>query len=276
MLSPEGASRKGGMFEYAAASHCNLVVTQGTSIPCVLETAMSSDVAGFVSCVVLRDVMSDSGNVVLMEKGTQVVGEYRGNVRRGSKRMFVLWTLSALDKVVLPEPVAPEIRILRRVRTVRRRKVTRECACKSTYAGDRLRWGGPRSSYLRIPILCLSDRLPTNELHIRAASAWPEQNDWILLGFATHPRGSRWHSGYGHAGGILSTREMANPDGPPVSTAAWSHEKKSSLPKSVSSKSPSRSACRSIFPAVQAPVGSARLIWVASPYGRGHPSITSV
>ena len=69
----------------------NLLVTQGTSIPCVLETAMSSDVAGFVSCVVLRDVMSDSGNVVLMEKGTQVVGEYRGNVRRGSKRMFVLW-----------------------------------------------------------------------------------------------------------------------------------------------------------------------------------------
>jgi type IV secretion system protein VirB10 len=70
----------------------NLLVTQGTSIPCVLETAMSSDVAGFVSCVVLRDVMSDSGNVVLMEKGTQVVGEYRGNMRRGSRRMFVLWT----------------------------------------------------------------------------------------------------------------------------------------------------------------------------------------
>ncbi len=36
----------------------NLLVTQGTSIPCVLETAMSSDVAGFVSCVVhaRRDV----------------------------------------------------------------------------------------------------------------------------------------------------------------------------------------------------------------------------
>ncbi len=43
----------------------NTMVTQGTSIPCVLETAISSDVAGFVSCVVMRDVMSDSGNVVL-------------------------------------------------------------------------------------------------------------------------------------------------------------------------------------------------------------------
>ncbi|MGJ0427292.1 type IV secretion system protein VirB10 [Methylocystis sp.] len=70
----------------------HLMVTQGTAIPCVLETAMSSDVAGFVSCIVERDVMSDSGQVVLMEKGTQIVGEYRSNLRRGSRRMFVLWT----------------------------------------------------------------------------------------------------------------------------------------------------------------------------------------
>ena len=69
----------------------SLLVAQGTPIPCVLETAMSSDVPGFVSCVIARDVMSDDGHVVLMEKGTQVVGEYRGQVRRGSSRMFVLW-----------------------------------------------------------------------------------------------------------------------------------------------------------------------------------------
>ena len=69
----------------------SLLVAQGTPIPCLLETAMSSDVPGFVSCVVARDVMSDDGHVVLMEKGTQVVGEYRGQVRRGSSRMFVLW-----------------------------------------------------------------------------------------------------------------------------------------------------------------------------------------
>ena len=85
----------------------NFVVTQGTSIPCVLETAMSSDVAGFVSCVVLRDVMSDSGNVVLMEKGTQVVGEYRGNVRRGSKRMFVLWTRAKTPTGVIVALASP-------------------------------------------------------------------------------------------------------------------------------------------------------------------------
>lgn len=85
----------------------NLLITQGTSIPCVLETAMSSDVAGFVSCVVVRDVMSDSGNVVLMEKGTQVVGEYRGNVRRGSKRLFVLWTRAKTPTGVIAALASP-------------------------------------------------------------------------------------------------------------------------------------------------------------------------
>lgn len=85
----------------------NLLVTQGTSIPCVLETAMSSDVAGFVSCVVLRDVMSDSGNVILMEKGTQIVGEYRGNVRRGSKRLFVLWTRAKTPTGVIAALASP-------------------------------------------------------------------------------------------------------------------------------------------------------------------------
>jgi type IV secretion system protein VirB10 len=79
----------------------HLVVTQGTPISCVLETAMSSDVPGFTSCVVQRDVMSDSGQVVLMEKGTQIVGEYRGSLRRGSRRMFVLWSRAKTPTGVL-------------------------------------------------------------------------------------------------------------------------------------------------------------------------------
>ena len=85
----------------------NLLVTQGTAIPCVLETAMSSDVPGFVSCVVLRDVLSDSGHVVLMEKGTQIVGEYRGQVRKGSKRMFVLWTRAKTPTGVIVSLASP-------------------------------------------------------------------------------------------------------------------------------------------------------------------------
>lgn len=70
----------------------NYIVAMGTSIPCVLETALSSDQPGFASCVINRDVFSDNGRVVLMEKGTQIVGEYRGGLKRGQKRLFVLWS----------------------------------------------------------------------------------------------------------------------------------------------------------------------------------------
>ncbi|MBS3651901.1 type IV secretion system protein VirB10 [Pseudaminobacter sp. 19-2017] len=69
----------------------NFIVAMGASIPCALETALSSDQPGFTSCVITRDVLSDNGRIVLMEKGTQVVGEYRGGLRRGQSRLFVLW-----------------------------------------------------------------------------------------------------------------------------------------------------------------------------------------
>ncbi len=67
------------------------VIAMGTSIPCVLETALQSDQPGFATCVINRDVLSDNGRVVLLEKGTQVIGEYRGGLKRGQSRLFVLW-----------------------------------------------------------------------------------------------------------------------------------------------------------------------------------------
>ena len=81
-------------FDVAKAGHIGdrrFIVAQGTSIPCILETAMQSDQPGFVSCVIPRDVLSDNGQVVLMEKGTQVVGEYRGGLNQGQTRLHVLW-----------------------------------------------------------------------------------------------------------------------------------------------------------------------------------------
>jgi type IV secretion system protein VirB10 len=70
----------------------DMVIAMGTSIPCTLETALQSDQPGFTSCVVDRDVLSDNGHVVLLEKGTQVVGEYRGGLKQGQARLHVLWS----------------------------------------------------------------------------------------------------------------------------------------------------------------------------------------
>ncbi|TCU21286.1 type IV secretion system protein VirB10 [Rhizobium azibense] len=85
----------------------DFIVAMGTSIPCVLETALSSDQPGFASCLVNRDVLSDNGRVVLMEKGTQIVGEYRGSLRRGQKRLFVLWSRAKTPKGVIIALASP-------------------------------------------------------------------------------------------------------------------------------------------------------------------------
>ncbi|TPN81019.1 TrbI/VirB10 family protein [Mesorhizobium sp. CU2] len=85
----------------------NYIVAMGTSMPCVLETAMASDQPGFASCVINRDVLSDNGRVVLMEKGTQVVGEYRGGLQRGQKRLFVLWNRAKTPKGVIVTLASP-------------------------------------------------------------------------------------------------------------------------------------------------------------------------
>lgn len=85
----------------------NFIVAMGTTIPCVLETALASDQPGFTTCVINRDVLSDNGRVVLMEKGTQVVGEYRGGLQRGQKRLFILWNRAKTPKGVIVTLASP-------------------------------------------------------------------------------------------------------------------------------------------------------------------------
>jgi type IV secretion system protein VirB10 len=79
----------------------NFLIVAGANIPCVLQTAMDTSTPGFVSCVIPKDVYSDNGAVVLMEKGTRVLGEYHSGMRQGQKRLFVLW-----DRAVTPNGVA--------------------------------------------------------------------------------------------------------------------------------------------------------------------------
>ncbi|MDU9004744.1 type IV secretion system protein VirB10 [Sedimentitalea todarodis] len=70
----------------------HLTITQGTLIPCALDTAMDSSQPGMVRCTVTNDVYSTMGTVVLLEKGSRIVGQYRGGLQRGTKRLFVIWT----------------------------------------------------------------------------------------------------------------------------------------------------------------------------------------
>ena len=79
----------------------HLFITKGTFMPCILETAISSDVAGMTSCRLSQDVYSTSGKVILLEKGTKIVGEYKGSLERGVSRLFVLWNRAETPQGVL-------------------------------------------------------------------------------------------------------------------------------------------------------------------------------
>lgn len=87
----------------------NFLILAGALLPCVLHTAMSSATPGYVSCVIPRDILSASGKVVMLEKGTQVLGEYRGGLQQGQSRLFVLWTRAVTPggvAVTLASPAA--------------------------------------------------------------------------------------------------------------------------------------------------------------------------
>lgn len=67
-------------------------VTKGTMIPAILETAINTDVPGFVRAVVSQDVRSFDGTNVLLPRSTRLVGQYQSGVQQGQKRAYVIWT----------------------------------------------------------------------------------------------------------------------------------------------------------------------------------------
>ncbi len=70
----------------------SLVLPKGSFIDCTLETAIDSSLPGMTTCVTATDTFGADGNVVLLERGTKLVGETRGQVEQGVGRVFVLWT----------------------------------------------------------------------------------------------------------------------------------------------------------------------------------------
>ncbi|MGO9512383.1 MAG: type IV secretion system protein VirB10 [Steroidobacteraceae bacterium] len=69
-----------------------LLLPKGAFIDCTLETAIDSTLPGMTTCVMATDAFGVDGSVVLLERGTKLIGETRGQVQQGSARVFVLWT----------------------------------------------------------------------------------------------------------------------------------------------------------------------------------------
>jgi type IV secretion system protein VirB10 len=68
------------------------LLPKGAFIDCTLETAIDSTLPGMTTCITATDTFGADGTVVLLERGTKLVGETRGEVSQGAARVFVLWT----------------------------------------------------------------------------------------------------------------------------------------------------------------------------------------
>jgi len=90
------ASRIGGVGGAPARAtqlvNPSTTVTQGTLIPAVLETAINTDVPGYVRAVVSQDVRSFDGKQVLVPRSSRLIGQYQSGVQQGQKRAYVIWT----------------------------------------------------------------------------------------------------------------------------------------------------------------------------------------
>jgi type IV secretion system protein VirB10 len=75
-------------------------VVEGSIIPAILETAINSDLPGYVRATVSRDVLGFDGTNVLIPRGSRLVGQYRASAV-GQSRAFVVWT-----RVIRPDGVS--------------------------------------------------------------------------------------------------------------------------------------------------------------------------
>jgi type IV secretion system protein VirB10 len=69
-----------------------LLLPKAAFIDCTLENAIDSSLPGMTTCVTATDTFSVDGTTVLLERGSKLVGETKGEVQQGSARVFVLWT----------------------------------------------------------------------------------------------------------------------------------------------------------------------------------------
>ena len=92
---PTKASRLGDL---------STTIIEGTVIAAVLETALNSDLPGYVRAVVTREVRGFDGSKVLVPRGSRLIGQYKSGVALGQSRTFVIWT-----RMIRPDGVTIEL-----------------------------------------------------------------------------------------------------------------------------------------------------------------------
>jgi type IV secretion system protein VirB10 len=75
----------------SAAIDRSSLVSQGTLIYAVLETALDSTQAGQARALISKNVYNASGTKILIPKGSRVFGEYKADISSGQNRAQIVW-----------------------------------------------------------------------------------------------------------------------------------------------------------------------------------------
>ena len=98
------------------------MMTQGNLLDCSLDVAISSAVPGMTKCTLTRSIYGDDRKVVLLERGTELTGQYQGGMQQGQKRLFILWVRAKTPSGVLITLASPGHRLARPKRCRRLRR----------------------------------------------------------------------------------------------------------------------------------------------------------
>ncbi len=82
----------------------SVTIAQGKMINAILETAINTEMPGIVRAVVSRDVFGESGNKVLISRGSRLYGSYSSSVKAGQVRVEIKWT-----RLIRPDGVSLNI-----------------------------------------------------------------------------------------------------------------------------------------------------------------------
>lgn len=75
-------------------------IAQGTTIRGVLESAIQSDLAGYIRAIVSEDIHSFDGSRVLVPRGSKVIGRYQSGLKQSQSRLFVVW-----QRIIRPDGI---------------------------------------------------------------------------------------------------------------------------------------------------------------------------
>ena len=70
----------------------SLMLPKGRQADCVLTTRIINELPGFTSCILDSDLYGADGKVKLLDKGSDIIGEYGSSGQVGLRRLFIVWT----------------------------------------------------------------------------------------------------------------------------------------------------------------------------------------